>query len=125
MVEKRKKIKLLEINKRKKVKGKSSRRLKLENKTSINDTMQKFFLDHNGKMMKKDTYPLRMESLPGLFRKPFKAKVNVPAKVEKPEHSNLLYKVKGTTKYFSSKEKLPEEFKVHATDYPERTIGKH
>ena len=71
MVEKRKKLRALEAKKPKqKFHKKAANSVKL-----LEATLEKYVLDHNGKLIKKDPYSLRPDALPALFNRGARARV--------------------------------------------------
>ena len=81
------------------------------------------YFDHYGKLIKKNAPPIKTENLPGLFGKTFRANILKDMKVQKSELSETIYKFQNKSKYFSSKDKLPEEFTNHMSEPEERCIS--
>ena len=45
--------------------------------------LKNFFIDHNGKLVKRTTFPIQVENLPGLINKVCKAKIQSIPTIEK------------------------------------------
>lgn len=85
--------------------------------------LKNFFIDHNGKLVKRTTFPIQVENLPGLINKVCKAKIQSIPTIEKTNLSGTLYRIQNTTKYFNSKDRLPERFKNPVSDIEEKSIS--
>ena len=85
--------------------------------------MSSHYFDHNGKLIKKNAIPLKIDNLPGLFGKAFRASILNDSKIQKTKLSETIYKIPNSLKYFSSKDRLPEEFKNHVSEVEDRCIS--
>ena len=112
-VERRKRNKLKELEHNKRSKKKIFKNI-TSTRSSVDENMKKFYLDHNGVMIKRESYPIRVDALPN-FKRTLNHKVIKEHFINNADASKSLKKGKSGLTYFSSKESLPEDFKHHAT----------
>ena len=108
-MEKRRKMRLIELQK--KSKSKSKNRKFQPKQQSINDLIKTCYFDHNGKVIKKDGASVRADSLPGLIKRPFKFDLKQEFDTEKPQFYSSLYKIVNTSKSVKGGVKIPANYK--------------
>ena len=98
-----------------KLKTKKRKKEIKSNKSSLNEMMEKFFLDHNGILHKKDAHGIRADSLPGLFKRPFGINIQSdPKDIKSPRDSSKEKKSKSMYRSVKgSKNRIPEYFRKY------------